>query len=425
TVARAGTDSSAAVQGRALMQDVLLRSQLDDKSFFGDILSSLGGAGGAGLRVALAVPITGKYAEIGQKIARGAGAAQWQLAASGLDLEIRVVNTDADGWVGRLAALPGEWSVVGGPLTVEGFKAMADAGVLKRRAVFSFLPGLGEFAEGRDAWRFFSSREDEVRALLDLCIHRLGITRFGVLAPEEDFGSRMRDIFTRLAMQEGGSITGSATYPPGEHTEWARRVARVLGVPAAIDKHALTPEPRFGAVFLPDGWNQAQLLVPNFFYYDAADMVYLGPNLWSRSLDQVGEAERNYFRLAVCPGAWWPETSGAEALQAELDAQGLGAADYWVALGYDFTRMASVLGPLPGAPAADEVNHRLARVASMTFSMAPVSYTADGVAMQRQYLFAPGSDGKRLADPEELRRGVEHARNLRQNRQEQMKKTRP
>ena len=314
---------------------------------------------------------------------------------------------------------------MGGPLTVEGFKSMADAGVVKRRAVFSFLPGLGDYAEGRDAWRFFSSREDEVRALLDLCIRQLGITRFGVLAPEEDFGSRMSEVFTRMAMIQGGSVTGSATYPPGEHTEWGRRVARALGVPATIDKHKVMSAPRFGAVFLPDGWNQAQLLVPNFFYYDASDMVYLGPNLWSRSLDQVRDVELNYFRLAVCPGAWWPETSGAEALQAELDAQGLGTADYWVALGYDFTRMASVLGPLPAAPTASEVNQRLARVASMTFSMAPVSYTADGVAMQRQYLFAPGADGKRLANPDDLRQGIQRAQNLRAHRKEQMNKTQP
>ena len=58
--AKAGNDTSASVRGTALMQDVLLRSNLEDKAFFGDILASLGGGqgGGAGLRVALAVPIT-------------------------------------------------------------------------------------------------------------------------------------------------------------------------------------------------------------------------------------------------------------------------------------------------------------------------------------------------------------------------------
>lgn len=414
------------MQGAALMQDVLLRSNLTDKAFFGDILSSLGGdSGGMALRLVLAVPVTGKYAGIGQKIARGAGAAQWQLAGLGLDMEIRIINTAVEGWVDRLTALPGEWSLVGGPLTVEGFKDMARAGVLKRRAVFSFLPALGDAIEGRDAWRFFFSREDEVRALLDLCIHRLGITRFGVLAPEEAFGSRMRDIFTRLTMEEGGSIARSATYPPGEHTEWARRVARVLGVPSNVDKRIVVPAPPFGAVFLPDGWNQAQLLVPNFFYYDAADMVYLGPNLWSSSLDQVSNVELNYFRMAVCPGSWWPETPGAEALQAQLDAQGLGKADTWVALGYDFAHLASVLGPVPVAPSAAEINRRLSQVNSMTFALAPMRYSADGLVREQQYLFSPGSGGKRLADPDDLRKGIERARNLRENRRLQLQKTRP
>lgn len=404
--------------GLAVMQDVLSRSSLSDKLYFSEILHQMGGAGLApGLKVVLAVPVTGRYKEIGRKVVSGAGAAQWALTQAGIDVSVKVVNTDAPGWVDRIAVLPDDYMVVGGPLTVDAFNLMAETGLIHNRAVFAFLPGLGENVEGGDAWRFFPSRQDEVRTLVSLAMNGLGVTSFGVLYPQEDFGVRMMEAFTSQVIMEGGQVVGSVSYPPGEHTEWGGKVAEVLHRPPNFDKEAPLPPPPFGAVFLPDGWTQAQLLVPNFFYYDAADVVFLGPNLWSRALDDV-TVEEHYFKLSVCPGSWWPESPGAMGLQRLLDEQGLGMADFWVALGHDFVRVAAALGSVPAGFTPGDVNQRLVRAGEIPFSLAPVRWDGSGRARQELFLFSPGEEGKVLSDVEVLKKGVAWAKTKRQKRLE-------
>ncbi len=404
--------------GLATMQDALSYSSLADKLFFSEVLHQMGGAGLVpGLKVVLAVPITGRYKDVGRKVVSGAGAAQWALTQAGIDVTVKVVNTDAPGWVERIAALPGDYMVVGGPLTVDAFNLMADTGLPATRAVFAFLPGLGDFVEGRDAWRFFPSRQDEVRSLVSLAINDLGIHSFGVLYPQEEFGVRMMEAFETQVVLAGGQVVGNASYPPGEHTEWGGKVAEVLNRPVSFDKDAPLPPPPFGAVFLPDGWTQAQLLVPNFFYYDAADMVFLGPNLWSRALDEVS-MEEHYFKLSVCPGSWWPESPGAMGLQTLLDEQGLGQADFWVALGHDFVRVAAALGAVPAGFTPEDVNQRLARAGDISFSLAPVRWDGSGLAHQDLFLFSPGEEGKTLTDVEVLKKGVAWAKTKRAKRLE-------
>jgi hypothetical protein len=399
------------------MRGILSNADLSDKVMLGDILQALERSNGQPRTgVVLLLPITGRYQDVGRKIVRGAGAAQWMLANQGVELDIKVVNTDAPDWLDRLRNLPPEYAVVGGPLRVSSFKSLEQSGELSRRAVFGFLPSLGDAQEGRQAWRFFPSREDEVRALVRIASQRLGIHNFGVLNPAEPFGTEMADIFRRQVMLAGGSVTSQQSYAPKDSPSWGRRIAALLNVPSNFDKKAPLPDANFGAVFLPDGWSQAQLLVPNFFFYDATDMVFLGPNLWSSALDRVTDVEETYFRLAICPGAWNPQSLGAEKLQALLDSEGLGQADLWVAIGYDWLRMASGLGTLSSGWTPADVNARLQNL-RMEFSLAPMTWDADGVTYQDMYLFTPGPDGGTvLADPDAFAERFARAKAKREER---------
>ncbi|MBN2139726.1 MAG: penicillin-binding protein activator [Desulfovibrionaceae bacterium] len=398
------------VAGAGLVETANLRRALDD-------LERRFGVPRVGL--ALALPLTGRYQAVGRKILRGAGAAQWLLSGTGKDVDIKVVNTDVPGWTGRIERLPGHYSVVGGPLRVEAFREI-EARLLSGRAFFAFLPELGEVEEGRRAWRFFSSPRDQVRALLGLALDRLGIDRLAVLYPDEKFGLRMGRLFADEARNRGAVVSASESYPPGKHTEWGRSIAKILDVPPDFqdNKEAPLPSPRFGAVFLPDGWFQAQLLVSNFFFYEADQLLLMGTELWSRSLDRSQDLDSQYFRLAVCPGAWWPGSPGAAELQETLTSEGLGGADFWVALGFDFVRFAAGLGVLPAAWTPDMVNERIRAAQDMRFGMAPLTWDAFGRASQDLYLFSPARGGKFLAEPSALAAGIEAAKERRQRRQE-------
>jgi hypothetical protein len=379
--------------------------------------------------LALALPLTGPYGKVGVNILRGAGLAQWRLAQDATDVDLRVINTDVPGWEKRLAALPSHYSVVGGPLQVKNFKQLYEGvapgeRVLDNRAVFAFLSSLGDLHEGRDAWRFFSSRDDEVRSLVKLAVNQLNVKDLAIFYPEEAFGRTMAETFYREAAPLGGRIRGMQAYPPRDLKQWSKRVARLLNVPADFsdNKDAPLEQPDFGAVFLPDGWSQAQTLLPNFFFYEGDQLLFLGPSLWSRALDSAKDIDEHYYRLAVCPGAWWEGSEGGRALQAALTEEGLGQADFWVALGYDFVRFAGRIGSLPAGWTADDVNGRIGSAARMEFSMAPIAWDERGVAEQTQFLFSPVRNGKRLVDAQWLADGIARAKARREKRLENYEK---
>ena len=373
--------------------------------------------------LALALPITGPYAKVGVKILRGAGLAQWRLAQDGVDVDLRVINTEIPGWEARLAALPGHYSVVGGPLRVDAFKKLYEAGspgadVLRQRAVFTFLSSLGDLTEGRDAWRFFTSRVDEVRSLVNLAVNELGITDLAVFYPEEKFGRAMAQTFYTQAAPLGGRIRGMQSYPPHEFKQWSKRIGKLLKVPDDFQDNTEAPleRPDFGAVFIPDGWRQAQTLLPNFFFYEGDSLVFLGPGLWSRALDSAKGIDEHYYRLAVCPGAWWKDSEGGRSLQSALTEEGLGQADFWVALGYDFIRFAGKFGTLPSGWTPADVNRRIGSAQDMDFSMAPMTWDESGVGSQTLFLFSPVQNGKQLVNAEKITDRIIHAESRRERR---------
>lgn len=389
------------------MRSLLSAAELENKAALAREVQDLEHKHGVPrLGVALAVPLTGRFADAGQKIARGASAAQWALANAGLDLEVKLINTEVPGWPARINALPPHFAVIGGPLRVESFKELEAAHLTDKRAFFAFLPSLGELQEGRQAWRFFPSPRDQARAAADLVVGGLNIRSVAVLSPQDKYGRMLTDLFIQEATARGARIAASETYPPDDHPEWGRSVARLLHVPFKPSPNAPAPAPNFGAVFLPDGWSQAQLLIPNFFFYDAAQLVFVGPELWSRSLDESRDLEEQYYHLTACSGAWKPENPASKDLQRILDEQGLGSADFWVALGYDFVRLTSRMGSLDSV-APPEVNAHLAQAASgMDFSLAPITWSPDGLAREDLYLFQPAKDGKILADPAVMQENI-------------------
>ncbi|HWR04317.1 MAG TPA: penicillin-binding protein activator, partial [Humidesulfovibrio sp.] len=375
-------------------------------------------AGDGVTRLALVLPLTGRFAATGQKVLRGAGAAQKRLAKQGRKVEITVINADSADWREQLSALPAGVATVGGPLlNVEALRSLAADGTVTRRAVFAFQPDLAPVQEGKQAWRFYPSFQDQARALIDLTATQLGIRSVAVLAPKNRYGQRMAEVFQAEAKAKGVRVAASETYPPDDHPRWLNSVSRLLKIPEGFrhNKNMPLPMPDFGAVFMPEDWGQAELLASNFHFFEGQHLLFLGTDLWSVGLDNAKDVDDTYFQQAACPGAWWPETNGGRALQGVMDEQNLGQADFWVALGYDFVRLANRLGLGEGwTPAA--VNARLAGLKDLDYSMAPVSWNAEGVARQNLYLFTPRKEGKALIDADSMRASIQKSKDRREKR---------
>ncbi|MBI9111607.1 penicillin-binding protein activator [Maridesulfovibrio ferrireducens] len=407
------------------MSGIVHRGQIVDKHLFNKIISTLEAKYGIPrVGIALVLPISGRFQDYGWKIIRGAGAAQWELTKAGLDVDVQVINTEEAGWVERVQNLPPWYTVLGGPINVKAFKELEQSETYAEKVTFSFLAKPGNLEEGKQAWRFFSSPEDQIRASLDLAINDLGITDFAVLYPQEKFGRQMSKIFWNMAKSRGAKITGMESYPPNDFPKWGKVVGKLVKAPEkkaeneadGLDEDAPLTETDFGAVFIPDTWRQAQLLIPHFFFHEADTLVFLGPELWSQALNSARDVEAHNLKLTVAPGAWWSASEGAVRLKEVMNREGLGTPDFWVALGYDFIKFSSKLGTFSPGWTPEIVNERIADAQHIDFSLAPIHWDADGKANQKLFLFRPERNGKTRIDASIVKSTLANAKNRRAQR---------
>lgn len=371
--------------------------------------------GPTGICVGLIVPLDGPLGETGWKVLRGAEAGRNELFSQGMDVRLEAINAMTSHLEDAIRGLDPDCAIIGGPMQREVWQRLHALELHHERTFFTFLPSLEDGLEGRDAWRFFSAPQDQVRVLADLAVRDLGLTSSGVLYPEDGFGRYMTDLFVREIEQQGGVVRRSQGYVPGNHEEWGASVASLLGVQVQQRRgRAETvrlPEPGFRALFIPDGLRQAEMLIPQLFYYDEQRLLILGPELWSQAWPRRADRiESHYFRLAVMPGAWWPDNPSPATKGLLRFAQEYGlAADFWMALGYDFVRWAVMLQQRGAVVDRNDLNVALTSADPFAWSMAPIGWDRQGMARQELYLFQPGTgpDGLIIVDPDALRARIE------------------
>ncbi|MCT4534547.1 penicillin-binding protein activator [Halodesulfovibrio sp.] len=370
--------------------------------------------------IALTLPLTGPYGSIGWKIVRGAGIAHWQLTNNGYNFALKVINTESATWEQELAALPEGFTIVGGPLRKDVFRKIYDKDLTEKHAFFTFLSSLPAGTEGEDAWRFFSSPKDQIQTLLNFAQFDLGINNFAALYPDENYGKHMSQLFVERASQQTEYPVLTASYTPNQPQGWSKDVKKLLVQSDQENKelHAadgsftnassqeqykdLPYKPAFQAVFLPDSWKNMESIIPHFFFHQEDRAVFLGPTLWEQGLSAGRKLESRYFKLAIFPGIWNPftPTNASKQLVQAMDDAGLGKPDAWVGLGYDFIRLAAGMGSMPADWDDDTVNEELASAQSMDWSIAPISWDADGLASENLFLFRPSRNGFVPINPE-------------------------
>lgn len=381
--------------------------------------------GPANRSVALLLPMSGHYHTIANRIVKGAELAKKECVIYGITLNIIAIDSNQADWQSKLAALPKD-VIIGGPLHPSAVDQLKTTKLTEGRAVFTFTTRLDPYEEGSTLWRFFPSLTDQVRALLTFANNDMGVTSVASLYPADTYGRRMTELFSSMAKKEFHWETSATEYVPTQHDQWNAIAARILGVKKA--NPPMRPRPSFQALFMPDSWLNAQTMVPHILFHQETRLILMGTSLWEQSLWEMTLQKKNVvdasaFTLAIFPGAWNPETTapaGAHLQQTMIGETGQ-PADFWTALGYDFTRFAVRMGSPTNGPlefiagnanswTREEVNKRLQEAADMQWAMAPIQWSTQGQASQDLYLFTPVSDGYQLTKPDEFRDVLEKTR---------------
>lgn len=353
--------------------------------------------------VALALPQSGPFAAISRQIGDGAAVAAQTLAERGAPMDVRIIDSSLPDWLDQLAGLPPQCVVVGGPLRADAYTALRTR-PLPGRALFAFLPQLPNPAEeGSGVWRFFTSPQDQIDAVLNVAAGDLGVMSFGALVPDDAFGRRMSDLFLQAASRRGLPVT-TAAYPPDDMKSWTRLTGTFVEAVAPAKGKIPQSRATFEAIFLPDSWKNMDMLISALHYNGAHKKIMLGSALWEQSLASARGLNPATFGLTIFPGVWNAQaaTPAATALRGGMAARQSQAGD-WAVLGYDFVQLAAGLGldSPQWTPAA--LNARLASGPVADWAGAPMLWDGMGRASRRLQLFQPGRNGMVPLDLEAFR----------------------
>ncbi|MCH5276918.1 MAG: hypothetical protein J1E80_03685 [Desulfovibrionaceae bacterium] len=350
--------------------------------------------------VALLLPQSGPFASISRQIADGAAVAAQTLSGQGTLMDLRIVDCSQPDWLDQVAALPPQCAAVGGPLQADDYGSLRARG-LPGRALFAFLPQLPNPAdEGNDVWRFFTSPQDQVDAVLDVAVNELGVLSFGALVPGDSYGKRMGDLFLQAATRRGLPVS-TTSYPPKDMKAWTRLTATFVKAVAPEKGKIPHAGASFEAIFLPDGWKNMDMLISALHYNGARTKIMLGSALWEQSLASAHKIQPSTFALTIFPGVWDAQamTPAASALRDGMAARG-GQCGNWAVLGYDFVQLAASLGLDSPQWIPAGLNARLAAGSVADWAGAPMRWDGAGRASRRLILFQPTATGMKRLDLE-------------------------
>ncbi len=364
------------------------------------------------LHIALLLPLTGSYAEIGWDILTGVDAAQWQILQKGIELQLSVINTAQATWEEELSSLPEDCFLVGGPLREAVWKNIHASGLHKDRSFFTFRSSLAPGREGLDGYRFFPSRTDQARALIQFLTQKMGVYRYGILYPKSSYGRKMSQAFFQEVDASGGEITAMQGYSAAAQSDYRGLIAEFLRVPQqrlpvqadAGGSAAGRPKPDFRAVFLSDGFSVARRIIPEFFFFDEYRLIFLGPTPWSQQIQNVSDLDPNYYKLVLIPGAWWSEnpSPAVHRLKQGLASSAQGEPDFWSALGYDLVRFFQRLS-VNQSQNQGNLQKALNDFKDFSWSMAPLEWDENGKARQEMFVFQMINTTLQPADPSRMK----------------------
>tara|TARA_R110002049_G_scaffold307991_1_gene510506 strand:- start:2116 stop:4005 length:1890 start_codon:yes stop_codon:yes gene_type:complete len=188
--------------------------------------------------IAILLPETGPYKAAAESIKRGILAAHFN-SRSNARLHFFAVDTDKQTGLSNVLqeyqrAVEQNASIVIGPLDKESLQILADADNLAIPVLA--LNRLANDTNRQNLFQFGLAPEDEAVAVADYAIKQ-NYRRALVLAPNNEWGSRIAAAFNGQWLQNGGILLNQANYNPNQN-DFATTIKPLLGLQASEQRYA-------------------------------------------------------------------------------------------------------------------------------------------------------------------------------------------
>ncbi len=257
------------------------------------------------------LPLSGKYEELGQKAWTGIELAMGEFGAREGAPTVRVVvkdtGSDPERAVEGVRELAkGHSAVIIGPMATSEAAAREAQNLEIPIIAMTLKENIAE--HGDYVFRNFLTAKMQAESMVAFLTESLGLTRFAVLYPEENYGKTFMNLFWEQVFKKGGTVAGAESYGPNL-TDYKGPIGKLSGLfrkasgnilgnrldaleekyeeengggigdeTAEIDASESMAD--FGAIFIPDSIEKAGMILPQLSYYNISGVYILGTNLW-------------------------------------------------------------------------------------------------------------------------------------------------
>jgi ABC-type branched-subunit amino acid transport system substrate-binding protein/TolA-binding protein len=295
--------------------------------------------------IGVLLPLSGPYEAFGVRALKGIELAMVQFSSQGdnppINISVKDTGADPDKTIMAMEELYQEQvAAILGPIVTSEVAAREAQRMGIPIIALTQKDNIPEI--GDKVFRNFITPKMQVQALASFAVESLGLYRFAILYPEENYGLTFMNLFWDELIELGGKVVGVEAYQP-KQTDFADPIKKLVGlfyeVPEDLkvanefaengDQQITTantdeqpretgsgrqqeeeePEPivDFDAIFIPDSPGIAGLIVPQLAYYDIKDVYLLGTNLWHS--DSLIRIANQYVQGAVMPDGFFAEST--------------------------------------------------------------------------------------------------------------------
>jgi branched-chain amino acid transport system substrate-binding protein len=172
---------------------------------------------------------------------------------------------------------------------------------------------------GNYVFRSYLTNRVEIESLVKYAFQEIGLSRFAVLYPDDDYGRKMEELFREEVLRRKGKILKVISYQTTE-TDFADEIKAVSDLRQSFSavKEGVsheggdTPDMGFDALFIPDSPERISMIVPQLAFHDVRGIRLLGtsdwdtPDILKAGTDLLGEA---VFVDAFFPNSFYREVN--------------------------------------------------------------------------------------------------------------------
>jgi len=235
--------------------------------------------------IGVLIPLSGKWESIGQKLLKGIETASnvfTEGQTPAVTYLIRDYGNNEDSIPGIIDKLDREYHIAAiiGPVGEHAGEIVCKEAQVRKIPTIMFTQIETPATPGSFCFRNFVTIEIQARSLLNAA-RSMGITRFGVMSPDDRFGKTFSDVFIRMAPSYGIRVLRTVTYPP-QNVDFNPQVKAILTAKkktAASSSKIIVKPDEVEAVLIPDTASNAAMIA-SYIYPRSKNIKLFGPMLW-------------------------------------------------------------------------------------------------------------------------------------------------